>query len=341
MVDRGTVHGIGPLFRSLGIKMDFTAVNSKQAGSAVPRELFGFEVLCHLGTGAASEIYAVADPKSHQIYALKHVVKGDAKSERFISQLEAEFEIGRAVIHPGLRRSIELLMNRTIFRKVTDAALILELFDGQPLETRPTSSLDSTLDCFIQVARSLDALNAAGFVHCDLKPNNILRASGGEVKVIDLGQACKIGQVKARVQGTPDYISPEQVNCGPVTNRTDVFNFGATLYWALTGKNIPTLFRIAKKSNSFLIDEKIPSPRELNVGVPETLSVVVMECVRTPPSKRPESMGSVARRLEVIHHHIRHTTNGHPTGGNGRLPAPFPDAQQIDGRDGDRVCAFA
>jgi eukaryotic-like serine/threonine-protein kinase len=284
--------------------------------STRPKVLFGYEVLEYLGEGAGSDIYAVSDLRSHQLYALKHVVRTDDKSERFITQLESEFEIGRAVVHPGLRRSIDLLTNRTLFRKVTEAALILELFDGHSLESRPTSSLDSTLDCFIQTAHALDALNAAGYVHCDLKPNNILRATDGTVKVIDLGQACKIGTIKARVQGTPDYISPEQVKCAALTNRTDVFNLGATLYWALTGKNVPTLFRLKKGENSFLLDDQIPSPRTLNPGVPETLSTLVMECVRNSPSKRPDSMGVVARRMEIIQHHIRHATSREPTSGN-------------------------
>jgi serine/threonine-protein kinase len=320
--------------------MRYTAVTSKQTGPATPKELFGYEVLGYLGKGAGSDIYVVTDPKTRQLYALKHVVKTDAKSERFVAQLEAEFEIGRAVVHPGLRRSIELFTNKTLFRKATEAGLLLELFDGYPLEDKPTSSLDSTLDCFIQVAHALEALNAAGYVHCDLKPNNILRAANGQVKVIDLGQTCKSGVVKERVQGTPDYISPEQVKCGPVTNRTDVFNLGATLYWALTGRNIPTLFRVSKQSNSFLLDAKIPSPRELNPGVPETLSELVMECIRTSASKRPESMGSVARRLEVIQHHIRHMANGQPAGGRSGVLGTLPGVEQTNG-DGPRTCAFA
>lgn len=321
--------------------MGYSAVISKQAMPPLPKELFGYEVLGHLGTGAGSEIYAVNDPKTRQIYALKYVVKTDAKAERFITQLEAEFEIGRAVVHPGLRRSIELVTNRTIFRKATEAALILELFDGQPLETRPTSSLDSTLDCFIKVAHALDALNAAGFVHCDLKPNNILRGSDGQVKVIDLGQTCKTGVVKERVQGTPDYIAPEQVERGPVTNRTDVFNFGATLYWALTGKNIPTLFRVGTKENCFLVDDAIPSPRSLNPGVPAALSDLVMSCVRTAPSKRPDSLGIVGRKLEQLQTQIRRSTSLEPAGGVGGVVGHAADAPRSADHNADRTCAFA
>jgi serine/threonine-protein kinase len=122
------------------------------------------------------------------------------------------------------------------------------------------------------------------------------------VKVIDLGQACKLNTKKQRIQGTPDYIAPEQVKCDAVTVRTDVYNLGATLYWVLTGKNVPTLFTVAKSGgeNAFLVDDGIPTPRELNPKTPETLSNLVMECVRVNPTKRPGDMSDLARRLDVI-----------------------------------------
>jgi serine/threonine-protein kinase len=156
------------------------------------------------------------------------------------------------------------------------------------------------IDIFIQVAQALGALHDHGFIDCDLKPNNILLCADGTAKLIDLGQACPALTVKQRIQGTADYISPEQVKCEPVTIRTDVFNFGATLYWALCGKPLPTLFTIKKGENSFLFDQAIPSPRDQNPGVPGPLSNLVMECVRTNPAKRPADMVEVARRLEAM-----------------------------------------
>ncbi len=120
--------------------------------------------------------------------------------------------------------------------KVTEAFLVMELFDGKPLDVRPPSDLFSIIDAFLQVAQGLKSMHALGYAHCDLKPNNILRSESGAVKVIDFGQSCKIGTVKERIQGTPDYISPEQVNRRPISVQTDIFNFGATLYMVLTGK---------------------------------------------------------------------------------------------------------
>jgi serine/threonine-protein kinase len=144
-------------------------------------------------------------------------------------------------------------------------------------------------------------LAVAGYVHCDLKPNNILVSAEGNVKVIDLGQACPIGEVKERIQGTPDFIAPEQVKRGPVSVQTDVFNLGATFYFLLSGKKLPTLFTVRKSENSFIMSDAIPSPAQINPRVPENLSNLVMECVQTNPARRPGDMAQLGKRLEVVH----------------------------------------
>ncbi|HEX2972496.1 MAG TPA: serine/threonine-protein kinase, partial [Tepidisphaeraceae bacterium] len=204
--------------------------------------------------------------------------------------------------HAALRRSLEYRDNRTLFRKATEAALVLELFDGMSLEARRPEDVVRTLSIFQHVAQGLASLHALGYAHCDLKPNNILVNNEGEVRIIDFGQACKLGTVKDRIQGTPDFIAPEQVRCQPVTARTDVFNFGATLYWTLTGQPIPTLYTLKKDENSFLVDEQITPPSQLNSAVPEPLSNLVMECIRTNPLRRPTDMVELARRLEIVQH---------------------------------------
>ena len=271
---------------------------------ATPKKLFGYDVIDLIGRGAGSMIYAVSDPTTGQLYALKHVIRKNDKDIRFIEQLESEHEVGKLVRHPGLRRTIDLKVNKTLLLKVTDAALVMELFDGRPLEFVKPPGLLPLIDIFIQTAKALDALHALNYIHCDLKPNNILISDKGVVKVIDLGQAAKLGTVKKRIQGTPDFISPEQVNVGPVTVRTDVFNLGATMYWALANKKLPTLYTVKQKENSFLLDAKIESPRSVNKAVPENLSNLVMECVKTSPVKRPKNMADVAQRLEVVRHAI-------------------------------------
>ncbi len=275
------------------------------AAGGTPLSVMGFEVIDRIGEGAGSLLYAVSHPVTKQVYALKHVKPQTDRDQRFIEQLDAEYEVGQRVNHPGLRRSIEMKVNRSLFRKVTEAALVLEMFDGEPLDRRLPTSVKDIVTVFVRVARALEALHGMGYVHCDLKPGNILLGDTGEVKVIDLGQACAAGTAKSRIQGTPDYIAPEQVKCAPVSCATDVYNFGATLYWALAGKNLPTLYTLKRSENSFLLDQKMPGPQELNPMVPQQLSDLVMECVRTSAAKRPQSMRDVELRLEIVRHIMR------------------------------------
>lgn len=272
----------------------------ERTSSALPRTLYGYEVIDFIGEGAGSLIYAATDPVTNQIYALKHVAVKTEKDQRFVEQLVNEYEIGSKVIHPLLRRCIDLKVTKTLLRKPTDAGLIMELFDGTSCEARPPTDLNLLISILAQTANALAALHAQGFVHCDLKPNNIMVNAEGKVKLIDLGQACPIGSVKKRIQGTPDFISPEQVRCEPVTVQTDVYNLGATFYWLLSGAKLPTLFTLKKSKNSFLVADAIQPPHALNARVPENLSNLVMECCRIKADKRPATMQDVLRRLDIV-----------------------------------------
>jgi eukaryotic-like serine/threonine-protein kinase len=269
----------------------------------MPQKLLNYEVLEQLGEGARSIIYAVSDPATHQVYALKHVVRSGPKDIRFIEQMETEFEISKQFNHPNLRRSFELKIIKTMLIKVSEAFLLMELFDGKPLDVRTPESMLLIVDTFIQAAQGLKALHMLGWAHCDIKPNNILRNDAGLVKIIDFGQSCKIGTVKERIQGTPDYIAPEQVARRPISVQTDVYNLGATIYWAVTKQNIPTLYTVNKKGeNSFLLDQTIQTPADINPRVPAGLSNLVMECVATRPAKRPADMDEIIARLELVKH---------------------------------------
>jgi len=267
------------------------------------QKLLQYDVLDRLGEGAKSTIYAVSDPTTKKLYALKHVVRKDEKDIRYIEQMEQEFEVSKNLNHPVLRKCYDLKVSKKMLVWVTEAFLLMELVDGKPLDENLPRSLIDILDVFIQVADGLRTMHLGGYVHCDIKPINILRNNAGHIKVIDFGQSVKAGTIKERIQGTPDYIAPEQVVRKPVTPQTDIFNLGASLYWALTGKTIPTLYTVNKQgTNSLLAHELIQTPQELNPKVPPPLSKLVMECVSTSPSKRPETMEEVVTRLELGKH---------------------------------------
>jgi serine/threonine-protein kinase len=266
----------------------------------MPRVLFGYEVVDRLGEGAHSTIYAVSDPKTKQLYALKHVIRGTDKEVRFIEQAENEYNISRQFRHPALRRAFDFKTSRKgLFGPVVEAALIMELVHGQPLDQRLGTDLADIMPVFVKTAGALLSMHMLKLVHCDLKPNNIMLDSAGTVKVIDFGQACPIGTEKPRVQGTPDFIAPEQVRLKPVSVRTDVYNFGATLYWALTRQRVPTLYTVGKEQKHVLKEQQYPTPIDLNPLVPERISKVVMECVRYRPAERPVGMQEVLDVLEL------------------------------------------
>ncbi|MDB5172079.1 MAG: pknA [Phycisphaerales bacterium] len=266
-------------------------------------KLLQYEVIERLGEGAGSVIYAVRDPATRRLYALKHVVRDSDKDIRFVEQMRTEFEMARLFNAPNLRRGFDLKISKSLLMKVTEAFLLMELVEGKPLDVRPPKALIDIVDTFIQAATGLRAMHQLGYVHCDIKPNNILRNDQGEVKVIDYGQSAKVGTVKERIQGTPDYIAPEQVTRRPIVPQTDVYNLGATLYWALTGRTIPTLYTVQKKGeHSFLVDARIETPAQLNPLVPIALSNLVMESVASRIDKRPPDMESVITRLELAKH---------------------------------------
>ena len=277
--------------------------------STTPKTLFGYEIVSRLGDGAGSRIYAVCSPENGQLYALKHVVRKSDADQRYIDQLQNEFDISRLFRHPALRKCIELKINKKLLGGVSDAALVMELIDGTPLDRQDLLPIPKLLDVFTQTARGLSAMHHLRIIHCDLKPSNILTCPDGQVKIIDFGQACKSGTVKERVQGTPDFIAPEQVRCKPVDPTTDVFNFGATLYWALTGQRIPTLITTHRAGWHELKDQSFPSPVDLNSQVPEPLSKLAMWCVNVSRGSRPPDMDMVIAGLVKIAEALDHKSS--------------------------------
>ncbi len=262
----------------------------------------GFTVLAELGRGAASIIYLVQDPKSKQIWALKHVVKNDAKDQRFLNQAEREHEVAQALDHPVIRKVPKLIKSRRLM-SVKEIFLVMEYIDGVSVELHPPKNLIDAVSISQQTARGLAAMHQAGWVHADMKPNNVVICDDGSVKVIDLGQSCRSGTIKERIQGTPDYIAPEQVHRREITPKTDIFNLGATMYWVLTSKHIPTALPKGDTLVSSLEDEfieKAKPVKELNPRIPDRLNDLVTHCIEIDPAKRPDNMERVADRLDLI-----------------------------------------
>ncbi len=271
-----------------------------------PQRVFGYDVLNTLGHGAASVIYAASRPGDKRVFALKHVICRRERDRRFIDQVRNEYAVGSRVRCPGLRRPLELLTDRTWLHREHEVALVMELFEGVCLDHYRSLTPVEAISCGLTVARALNAMHEAGFLHCDMKPANVLRSDDGQYCVIDLGQACPTGTVKKRIQGTPAFMAPEQFHRRPVCAHSDVYNLGATLYWLLTHRALTTACTLDRKSNSFLLDVTQPAPHELNNAIPEGLSRLIMKCVRTNPEHRPAAMLDLVRQLETIAYMLCH-----------------------------------
>ncbi len=264
----------------------------------------GYTVYERLGTGARSTIWLVADQRNGRQYALKRVVRRATDDDRFINQALNDFDISCKLDHPYLRKSFELRRVRRLFQ-LKELHIFMEYVEGRSLEEIGALGIHGLTGIFIRVAEGLDALHQHGYVHTDIKPNNILIGERGEVKIIDFGQSCPIGHVKGRIQGTPDYIAPEQVERGiPLDQRTDIFNLGATLYWAITGQAYPTVLPSKRRREGIdlLMPRQALPPHELNPNVPPALSRLVMDCCQENPKNRPATMSEVIRRLQVVQH---------------------------------------
>jgi serine/threonine-protein kinase len=271
------------------------SASGKPKRPPLPRELFGYDILDYLGEGAHSVIYAAASPVSKQLCALKYITMKGHKDDRWFQQFENEVDVGQWITHRGIRHPIELKANRDSHGEVIDAALVMEFFDGIPLGKRLHASTQTMTKIFIRTAEALGAMHSAGYIHCDLKPNNILVNYKREIRVIDLGQACRIGTKKERIQGTPGYMAPEQANNERLTTKTDIFNFGATLYSIMCQITI----RTSGNGPYPRAAEKPVPPSQLNPDIPQDLSDLIMQCIEPERPKRPADMNEIIRRLEA------------------------------------------
>ncbi|MCZ7638497.1 MAG: hypothetical protein M5U12_22080 [Verrucomicrobia bacterium] len=191
----------------------------------------GYSVYERLGTGARSTIWLVVSQTTGQQFALKRVIRRGPQDDRFIEQAAQRLRRILAGQPPDPARSFELRRLRR-FIMIRGIQMIMEMVVGRTLEQTGAPPLPILLGMFVQVAQGIDALAPAqGYVHTDLKPNNIMIVESGEVKGHRLRSDCPIGHVRSADQGTPGLHRPRAGGEGvPLTQRTDVFNLGATLY---------------------------------------------------------------------------------------------------------------
>ena len=124
----------------------------------------GYRILKEVGRGAASIIYLVQDPKTKQIWALKHVEKTEPKDQRFLDQAESEYKIASELDHPSIRKIVRLIKKKTNLMQTKELFLVMEFVDGISEDRQQPRTFEKATDIFEQVAQALAHMHARGYV---------------------------------------------------------------------------------------------------------------------------------------------------------------------------------
>lgn len=262
-----------------------------------------YRVVRNLGNGAGSTILLVADPKLGAKYALKVVKRQSAEDDIYIAQAQHEFEAASRLNHPSLLKLYDIRTKRSWF-KVTGVELLMEYVDGRTLDELEAPPRGQLVLIFAHVASAMKHMHRRGVYHGDLKPGNIMLSRSAEVKVIDFGTAWIKGQDKARVQGTPQYMAPEQASDRVVNERTDIYNFGATMYRMFTGHyanlGLPGVSQVDLGRRG-----KPTPPIAYFPDLPGTLNETIMACLEPNPDRRPAGFFEIKDQLVAVARYMK------------------------------------
>jgi eukaryotic-like serine/threonine-protein kinase len=253
-----------------------------------------YRVVNQLGTGAGSTILLIADKTAGgKKYALKVVRKQEPEDEVYVQQALTEFEAAKKLNHPAIAKVYDCRLKKAWF-KVKGVELLLEYVEGKTLDEIEAPELGQLVLMFCQVASAMSHMHRRGVFHGDLKPGNIMLAKNGQVKLIDFGTAWVRGQDKNRIQGTPQYIAPEQATEKVINDKTDIYNLGATMYRMLTGRFAQQ--GIPKPGE----ERKLVPPLKINARIPGPLNELIIASLSIDPSKRPAGMFELRDQLSTI-----------------------------------------
>ena len=261
-------------------------------------EIPNYRIIEKLGIGAQTRVYRARCMPTGKDYTVKVVKIVNPEDASFIDLLKAEYAIGSVIDHPAIRKVYELRLLRHRFR-VRGAVIFMEYINGITLADKDfRRSLDETLAIFDEAAAGLNAMHLAGYVHADLKPTNIMVTVEGTVKLIDLGQSARIFEPKTKIQGTVDYMAPEQVQRGKLDQRTDVFGLGATLHKVLTGRAIVTDMNqtVNLQSNTPLVRRQ-DDGKSITNEYPACITRMISDCCQPDPAARIPDMQAVRERI--------------------------------------------
>jgi predicted Ser/Thr protein kinase len=275
-----------------------TSAPPEDEGRFVPGTLLGgrYRIIGLLGRGGMGEVYRATDLTLGQSVALKFLPEEASRNQRLLERFHGEVRVARLVSHPNVCRVYDI-------GEIEGMPFIsMEYVDGEDLASLLLRIGRLPADKAVETARKLCAgLTAAhdrGVIHRDLKPQNIMINKRGEVVIMDFGLAAisdQLSGAEAR-NGTPAYMSPEQLKGSGVTAKSDIYALGLVLYELFTGKQPYTA-----KSVQQLIDLQdsvnLVTMTSVAADIDPAVEKVIRRCLDPDPAKRPATALAIAAAL--------------------------------------------
>ncbi len=243
------------------IAADAPAATGAEAGLAGQRLANRYDVLELVATGGMGAVYRARDGELDEIVALKVIRRELATMPAMIERFRHEVKLARRVTHVNVARTFELgIANGQMF-------CTMELVEGESLARQLASRGPLPVAAAVTIARAvcdgLSAAHAAGVIHRDIKPDNVLIAHEGRVVVADFGVAAIGIGAAGELSGTPAYMAPEQARGESATAASDVYAIGILMYEMLTGR-VPFAGTLAEVLEAKASSERVvPTGRDL------------------------------------------------------------------------------
>jgi serine/threonine protein kinase len=229
------------------------------------------------------------------------MIKHDlALNPDFFKSFKNEAKIIAKFNHENIVRVYDIEeLYRTVF-------IIMERLTGTTLDVL-LESVDKlppqrAVSFLVQICKGLQYAHRQGIVHQDIKPANIFILPDDKIKILDFGLACPFGS-EGFLTGTPDYMSPEQVQCFPVDQRSDIYSMGLVVYEMLTGKK-PFEGNNQWEIMEMRANQSIPDPAVIMPDLPNTLRNFILRACAREPSERYQNIEEALEALkDLIHNH--------------------------------------